>query len=445
MKLKQVLPTNSSSSSTSSRRVGTRTVDLLMQVCFIRYQSSTDDLQTVVCVRDPVPVARKSGWCLFEAWKQSQPTLRSMNKYGIAIEHVVADRAEQSPLERHIKEHILQQHQRLSQAELPPGGVASLGNKQWVVSNPCACHDGHNSLKWALSTYMSDKESVRAVFATTRSLRASYVVLAQHLGSWLLSVLRFDVCPYSPTVLHQLWTLLGLESSLVDTLVELGVHVKDGQVMVSLSCQGDPSLMENLSGVMLSLLSMKQVTESRWLMIGCSMRSLTACTLLGLDGLLEHTMADPSVSLYHLSGAKRFVGQARVFAMMAGLCSFVGDSFVADVLEDNRVPRRVDELESGLRSEMDFVMSLSHEVYSLVGSVCNFTGARLRSEVVAACTVSYSYIYERTILPAKNLPWSLCSGNIQQNLSDLKDYPEPAEPRRLPLDYYCLRTTSWEH
>ena len=169
VKVKQVLPTNSSSSSSSSRRVGTRTLDLLMQVCFIRYQSSTDDVQTVVYVRDPVPVARKSGWCLFEAWKQFQPTLRSMNHYGIAIEHVVADRAEQSPLERHIKEHILQQHQRLSQAELPPGGVASLGNKQWVVSNPCACHDGHNSLKWALSTYMSDKETVRAVFATTRS------------------------------------------------------------------------------------------------------------------------------------------------------------------------------------------------------------------------------------------------------------------------------------
>ena len=427
VKVKTALPTPPSSSAVPSRRVGSKTFDLLTQVAFVRSQTATGEIQTAVCTRDPVPVHSKSGWCLFEAASHFQPTLRNMSHCGIAIEHVVADRAEQSVLARHMKELLLRQHQDLPKAALPPGGLLELVNKQWFLSNACACHDGHNSLKWAISKFMQ-KDALRAVFATTRALRSSYVFLAQHLGSWMLSSVRFQLSPYGPPILHQVWTLLGLESSLVDTLVEVGAHCHDGHLCVSPNSRADASLMEKLSGVLLSVLAMKQFTESRWLTVGCSMRSLTAAALLGLDGLLEHTLAVPHAPLYHLSGAKRFVGEARAFAVMAGICSFIGDSFIADVLEDNRIPRRIGELEELLHSEMEFIMTLPLEAFSMVGSACAFSGSQLRDEVVAACLAAYSYIQDKTIIPAKHLPWSLCAGNVHNNLLTLKDLQEPLEP-----------------
>ena len=89
-----------------------------------------------------------------------------------------------------------------------------------------------------------------------RSLRSGYIVLAEYVGSWLLGAVLFEHPTYSPELLYQLWTLLGVESSLADMLVELGVHWRDGHLMVLPSFSGDAALMERLSTCILSLLSL---------------------------------------------------------------------------------------------------------------------------------------------------------------------------------------------
>ena len=78
-----------------------------------------------------------------------------------------------------------------------------------VVSCGCCNHDAHNSLKWALHFYFQDLTLLKDMWITIESVRNSYGLLHQHMGSWLLDTVTFTEDTMSPETLKELWTLLG--------------------------------------------------------------------------------------------------------------------------------------------------------------------------------------------------------------------------------------------
>ena len=65
------------------------------------------------------------------------------------------------------------------------------------------------------------------------SLRNGYSDLHQHRGQWLLAVVLFQESPLPSDIAHQLWTALGLEASLVEELVSLGLLWHQGRLLVA--------------------------------------------------------------------------------------------------------------------------------------------------------------------------------------------------------------------
>jgi hypothetical protein len=172
----------------------------------------------------------------------------------------------------------------------------------------------------------------------------------------------------------------------------------------------------------------EKYTDSRWLTIGGSARTLTAPRLLGLDSLVAYIRAAPSSSDYYVGGYSRLSEACKHFTAIAALCSYVGDGFLAEVMEDIRVPMRWQQLRDCIYEDMSYVASISEPVLGIIGSLRGARPFALSSHVISAAHTSAAFIWNRVLLPASRPPRDLCHGGLAGSLACLRAADEPGEP-----------------
>ena len=410
-------------------RVGGSGQEYLLQAGFLQYQDAQGDWKTVVVLRDPVLMSTgKDHLKLFAAGRAFLPMLRELGHRGLVVEHMVFDRAAFSALNR-----IFRQQHTAIHADLPPDvpgaeSPALLSLLCWVVGTGCCSHDAHNALHWALHQDTPDISVHKDLHIVVESLRNGYSDLHQHLGQWLLAVVLFQESPLPSDIAHQLWTALGLEASLVEELLSLGLLWHEGRLLVACEFQEDPEVWDKLSVSLLQVMRFEKYSDSRWLSMGSSMRSLCASLLLGLEVLVQHVRLQPHVSDFYLGGSKRLTCRNKRYAVLASLCSYLPDAFLMEVLEDSRVPMHLEELSHAVLEEFDFLKALPMQVWDLLGGLAEQPGVSLRSDVLQATHVAHAYLDTKVLQVAKSLPWSMCTGDLEANLQWLAEQPEPDEP-----------------
>ena len=79
--------------------------ELLMQRGFVMSRSSSGEEAVALLLQDPLPLtAGKSAWNMFTAASAFYPLIRNLGHQGIVIQHVCADRAAFSALDRHMRQ-----------------------------------------------------------------------------------------------------------------------------------------------------------------------------------------------------------------------------------------------------------------------------------------------------------------------------------------------------
>ena len=160
--------------------------------------------------------------------------------------------------------------------------------------------------------------------------------------------------------------------------------------------------------------------------------------LSGVLDLAKAVIADPEASKHHVSGVARLsLKGRRKFAVMAAMSAYPSDTLLTELLEDDRVAKRLPHLEQCLEDEMNWVSDLAEPVWELLNLAAGGDGAdmgerssrELRSDTLAAAHASVAFASLRVFRPAKQHPWSLAQGDIDQNLETLQQLQEaPAEP-----------------
>ena len=131
---------------------------------------------------------------------------------------------------------------------------------------------------------------------------------------------------------------VGAEPDILDFLVSRRVLYMEGHLNVLASYCEDPSLLEDLSGSLLSLWKFKPFTDSRWMTVGRACRAITAGFLTGLGQLGDDIIKDPSESSYFISGFRRLVDPvAQEFVVVASLTSWVLDDAFEILISDSRL------------------------------------------------------------------------------------------------------------
>ncbi len=81
------------------------------------------------------------------------------------------------------------------------------------------------------------------------------------------------------------WRALGVETELAERLVDLQLRWDpiDGKLKVSIRHKDSPSVAAEILSLIQATLRLRALTDSRWIGLGPSSRTLVTATLLGLE------------------------------------------------------------------------------------------------------------------------------------------------------------------
>ena len=298
----------------------------------------------------------------------------------------------------------------------------------FVATCPDPLHDAMNSIVWALRPYVKD-DTMKNIYIAISSVRNAYDLLVQHLTAGVATKVSFTRDPQSEAFLRELWELLGLGDDIINTLIEYRIVFMDGRLWIWDIWARTPHVMDHIVTLCMAVWKFIKFTESRWLTLANSCRALIASEMVGLRSCVEAVRADKTSSDYYIKGYARIGAPERELIVIAGLGSGIADGVMGALLKDDRVVRRLNELEDIVETESIALHRVSDRLWTQLAITMEAGGAReLRSKTIQASNIIQSFINYKIFEPAKQLPWTLCKGDASQNLHDLAAGPKPDEP-----------------
>jgi len=218
------------------------------------------------------------------------------------------------------------------------------------------------------------------------------------MGQWVADRMRFLDQPVPRDDLQSLWTALGVDSEWVGTLADLGLIWREGRLEASAAHVSNPELLDIVSGALLRLWGFTPFSDSRWVTVGRSCRTLTMGLLTGVVDLARTLLKHQAVSMHRLGGVNKLTSNATEFVTMAALGAYPSDAILTELLEDGRAVSRLGHLQGCLDDEIHWLAILPWPVGALLGSaVGEGEGApppprELRSNTLAAAHTSAAFI-----------------------------------------------------
>ena len=152
------------------RRSGRACKELLLNNEYFRWISSTGEVVTRCLLQDPLHLEYgKSVHSIYAACKRDWKSLREMGHKGISIEHYCYDRLGFQAHERTWRQWHAMNAPLFDHLAREPVEVFRL--TEFLVFTPCAAHDAHNALKWAILSTDDDGVLLRDAYIAIESLR----------------------------------------------------------------------------------------------------------------------------------------------------------------------------------------------------------------------------------------------------------------------------------
>ena len=266
------------------------------------------------------------------------------------------------------------------------------------------------------------KDATDDCYLDVDSERNGYGYLLTHVREFLTRHVIFCVSKFSEETLLQFWQCLDVPADVAGVLVEHRVMFVDGHLQVSVEFKNDQDLMERLSGALLSLAKFERFTVSRWLQVGTQSKVQIACLAIGIEHWFGLVLADKKCSKFHIGGFRTLQNDGvRRFLLIAALSSWPMDTFMRLVLTDDRLAMHAPEYRAAVLEELEYLCHIMPSVWQLLVCVTglDLQPGHVRDLVLRSANVSVAYLLDRCLDDAEGLPWSLCVGNIQDNLQSL--------------------------
>ena len=415
------------------QRSGKKSTEFLAQIGFARYAESDTMVQSRCSFAPPVPLAEgKSAEAHYEVGREFAVSLRQQGHRGIAVHHYCFDRAIQSAMSR-----MFRQSHILDSAKY--GGTQMeqkfFDKQQCDESVGCGLHDAHNSFKWGMKFKQLGTDVLKNVFKVIRALRHSYDLIIEFMASWLVRTVVWTPaarCPDTDTR-EKLWTMLGVGEDLAKILAcDLKLHWDfDMEVMrIDDAWRGRPDAMEQISGALIGVFRFKPFSDSRWVTIGCSCRTLIASMFCGLTNYVKEIRAKAK-SDYDIGQWDQLGHPELRFIIMSALVSFSSDAACSLIFEDSRIARIAESVEKEIHAELLWIETRTLEFWQgfmpvVRGAIAGAESSR--DDVISGAHISAAYFHMKCLRQVHQYPWCIAIGDQDKNLDALRAGPEPQQP-----------------
>ena len=357
------------------------------------------------------------------------PLLKSWGHMGVSVTHYAFDRAAYESLVPllHCRHRAWHAGSESSEVTVPLGVEPEL--LDWVVTTACAAHDCSNALKWALQPEKVQPDLAKDLFKVVRSLRDHSTALHGVVEEFVLRYAKQAPNPDAMADAQPWWSALGLEPRWVETLSACNLVWHGDTLWTSLPVATEPTAREEVGACLHHLLRFHVFTETRWCAVGVSCRALVAALSVGLAEMVKLLRERDQSNEWYLTGWDKLSEHVRRYACVATVASYVPEGLLLELAEDDRVLRRMEVLEQTVKDELDFVQKLPDPFWMRLSYV--YRSALHTPDVRTACLtgaqVAACFITRRVFAAARRAPFSLCHGDIIENVRAL--FAEAQEPK----------------
>ena len=406
--------------------------EFLVSNQFFRSRRADGSWNTAVALSEPVVLAHgKSANAILEASRVGWKTLRQMGHAGPAVEHYCWDRAGITALERLTRQwHLDVPHTTI------PADISEKTSRllEFVLVTPCSLHDCQNGFRWGMLEQCSDRDLLRDVYVGIEPLRNSADIISSQMSLWVTSRLSLKADDRSEewkTRQNKLWETLDVPFDVAHLLShQLQLCFVDGRLECYENAEDglEQDIVSEICAVLVSMWRFQKFSESRWLTIGTSARRMLAAWATGLPDFVRMLRQDKSLSHFYINGFSRLTQDRLAFLVVAGMSSRVAEGVQGELMKDNRVALRYEQLWATASEELRWLIDVQ-DIWDVFSPFCGVRPDMLRHECICAGHRTYHFIWRRVLLPASQHPWSLCRGNLIENLEDLaEEENRPVEP-----------------
>lgn len=373
--------------------------DSLLQRFFI--YDTTRDVRIVLT--DPVLLEDKSSRSHFSAQRLHFPLPRAMGHRARCLHHHVWGGAARSSCERRALQLHEAHHVHMS-SMVDEADVVLLQRLSWATSSLCILHSKHNSLKWAIHEFASDRSLTKDVWIVCESLVNSMTVLAEHFNGWAERHIAYQ----SGESLHDLLVLLGMTGEWLDLLCDLQLRRPHGRLCIAGHLEGQPGTMDKVRTAFMYLLRIRSFSASSL----CGISETSRCLVGGLLVHSEFRQRRRQV----LSAEVRPVVPSHQRTGCGSLCAGpVTDSALGLLQVDDRLVRVASLVEEEIELGLRYTANLPECVVGNIASTLGLSATQLRNSAMQAGSVQAAHI-RSALREVHEHPWNLATGNIEDNL-----------------------------
>ena len=369
--------------------------------------------------------AGKGAWHMFAAGCQFQSTLRASQHEGIAMTVYLMDGCLFSSTWRKWRalHDLWYSDHGGADAEL----AWLLQQSEWVFGIKCMLHGGHNSVHWGLLHWCA-KEVSDAAHIATASLNNTSSAIHARMDLFMIQFLIFeDAVDATRDDVKVYWKTLDIRESMLDLFVQVDPRWDEARqrLLVSAHVEQDPECWEKCSLVIGVCRRWLNWTDTRLASIGRAGRFFTRSLATGLDSAVQQCFDDESCSNYNLSGYRRATPEVRLMLAIAAVASVPSEFFVVEMLADDRLLKRSQELHDGVVERMVSIAELPGLVWSRIAATSGTATEEFKHDVLLAMCVSYGYLVRDVFRAVWADPLRMAQGDIEANVAALgaRDLP----------------------
>ena len=207
--------------------------------------------------------------------------------------------------------------------------------------------------------------------------------------------------------------------------MEYQLRCTDGVLIVSTEVRDRGDLHTAIVSLLMAVFKIRTWSDSRWLASGSSARAMVASHLVGLSAFWFWVSRKHTAKGCYLNGFFRLKERQWRFLVHNAVVALIPEAALAELLKDGRVALTAPTIKARMRAAMLRVSELAQSVWTTLATVCTMDWMELRGNCIRAAHRSIAFFTFRVFDVAEQLPFTLCRGDVEQNLRDLHADPRP--------------------
>lgn len=194
--------------------------------------------------------------------------------------------------------------------------------------------------------------------------------LHSEMSAFLQTYLKFLRSDDADEEIEHFWRFFDVRDPfLLALMVEVNPWWDGANLVVRETLMYDPECLSKVSTVLAHCWHWATWSDTRWVRAGRRARFYLKSLATGIAGEVRLCMDHPRISKYHMQGHTRCTPGATAFFATCSVCSVPPERILVDILRDDRLLKRAEEMHGMLQETLHTITSLPDFLWKRLANI----------------------------------------------------------------------------